>query len=152
MELGHSLGSYGPSSRESSYFLIILINIMSPSSPLVQTYYVSDDWGTKYHCSSDKEEKYVVKIFLKLRLEMMQLVLDFEQHNRRSLMKLSEVKIFCDGTLMKIRENLIDMVNKNELGRGNKWLKGRDWNDKDIKRSTKMIDKIDQVMKHREQL
>ncbi|GJV59282.1 hypothetical protein Tco_1465382 [Tanacetum coccineum] len=33
-----------------------------------------------------------------------------------------------------------------------KRLKGRDWNDKDIKRSTEMLDKIDQLMKHREQL
>ncbi|GKD07202.1 hypothetical protein Tco_1186887 [Tanacetum coccineum] len=31
-------------------------------------------------------------------------------------------------------------------------LKGRDWNEKDIKRSKEMLDKIDQVMKHREQL
>ncbi|GJX96206.1 hypothetical protein Tco_0352004 [Tanacetum coccineum] len=37
----------GPSSRESSYFLIISINITSPSSTLVQTYSMSGDWGTK---------------------------------------------------------------------------------------------------------
>ncbi|GKC71963.1 hypothetical protein Tco_1117846 [Tanacetum coccineum] len=49
-------------------------------------------------------------------------------------------------------ENLIDMVNKNELDQGNKRLKGRDWNDKDVKRSTQMMDKIDQVMKRMEQL
>ncbi|GJV86636.1 hypothetical protein Tco_1530574 [Tanacetum coccineum] len=45
-------------------------------------------------------------------------VVHLNQHNHRSLMKLNEVRKFCDGTLMKIRENLIDMVNKNELGRG----------------------------------
>ncbi|GJR54572.1 hypothetical protein Tco_1405093 [Tanacetum coccineum] len=50
------------------------------------------------------------------------------QHNRRSLMKL------------------------NEPGRGNERLKGRDWNEKDIKRSKEMLEKIDQVMKRREQL
>nr|GEY57263.1 hypothetical protein CTI12_AA533620 [Tanacetum cinerariifolium] len=44
-------------------------------------------------------------------------VVYLNQHNRISLMKLNEVKKFCDGTLMKSRENLIDMVNKNELGR-----------------------------------
>ncbi|GKG64738.1 hypothetical protein Tco_0663714, partial [Tanacetum coccineum] len=43
-------------------------------------------------------------------------VVYLNQHNRRSLMKLNEVKKFCDGTLIKIRENLIDMVNNNELG------------------------------------
>ncbi|GJV79324.1 hypothetical protein Tco_1515194 [Tanacetum coccineum] len=79
-------------------------------------------------------------------------VVYLNQHNRKSLMKLNEVKKFCDGTLTKIRENLIDMVNKNELGRGNKRLKGRDCNDKDIKRSIEMLDKIDQVMKRMEQL
>ncbi|GJS53535.1 hypothetical protein Tco_0626897 [Tanacetum coccineum] len=43
-------------------------------------------------------------------------VVYLNQHNRRSLMKINDVKKFCNGTLMKIRENLIDMVNKNELG------------------------------------
>ncbi|GJV17862.1 hypothetical protein Tco_1363185 [Tanacetum coccineum] len=74
-------------------------------------------------------------------------VVYLNQHNFKSLMKLSEVYKFCDGTLMKIRDNLINMVNKNELGRRNKRLKGRDWNDKDIKRSNEMLDKIDQMLK-----
>ncbi|GJZ85948.1 hypothetical protein Tco_0657558 [Tanacetum coccineum] len=42
------------------------------------------------------------------------------QHNIKSLMKLSEVKKFCDGTLEKIRENLVDMVKRNKLGTANK--------------------------------
>ncbi|GJU80681.1 hypothetical protein Tco_1283046 [Tanacetum coccineum] len=65
------------------------------------------------------------------------------QHNRRSLIKLNEVHKLCDGTLMKIPENLIEMVTKNKLGLGNEKLKGRDWNEKDIKRSKEMLDKID---------
>ncbi|GKD03591.1 hypothetical protein Tco_1178565 [Tanacetum coccineum] len=57
------------------------------------------------------------------------------KYNRRSLMKLNEVHKFYDGTLMKIQENLIEMITKNKLGRGNERLRGRDWNDKDVKRS-----------------
>ncbi|GJU99776.1 hypothetical protein Tco_1329047 [Tanacetum coccineum] len=53
-------------------------------------------------------------------------VVYLNQHNRRSLMKLNEVHKFYDGTLMKIRDNLLEMINKNELGQGNKRLKGRD--------------------------
>ncbi|GJX59471.1 hypothetical protein Tco_0290861 [Tanacetum coccineum] len=49
-------------------------------------------------------------------------VVYLNQYNRRSLMKLSKVKKFCDGTLMKIRENLIDMVNTNELFEATKVL------------------------------
>ncbi|GJS19510.1 hypothetical protein Tco_0448142 [Tanacetum coccineum] len=49
-------------------------------------------------------------------------------------MKLDEVNKFYDDTLLKIHDNLLKMVNKNELSRGNKWLKGRNWNDKYIKR------------------
>ncbi|GKE27051.1 hypothetical protein Tco_1442435 [Tanacetum coccineum] len=79
-------------------------------------------------------------------------VMYLNKHNRQSLMKLNEVYKFYDGTLMKIQENLIDMVNKNKLGHGNPRLKGRDWNDKDIKRSKEMLDKIDQVRKRCEQL
>ncbi|GJZ47641.1 hypothetical protein Tco_0601473 [Tanacetum coccineum] len=42
------------------------------------------------------------------------------QYNIKSLMKLSEVKKLCDGTLEKIRENMVDMVKRNKLGTANK--------------------------------
>ncbi|GJV47204.1 hypothetical protein Tco_1437416 [Tanacetum coccineum] len=67
-------------------------------------------------------------------------VVYLNQHNVKSLMRLSEVKKFCDGTLEKIRENLIDKVTKNKLGKGNKRLKGRDWTDNDVVKSNEMID------------
>ncbi|GJU92734.1 hypothetical protein Tco_1317490 [Tanacetum coccineum] len=76
-------------------------------------------------------------------------VVYLNQHNVKTFMKLSEVKKFSDVTLIKIRENLVDMVKKNKLGTGNKRLKGRDWTDKDVKKSNKMIDK---TLKRREQL
>ncbi|GJZ10506.1 hypothetical protein Tco_0545265 [Tanacetum coccineum] len=71
-------------------------------------------------------------------------------YNHRSLMKLNEVHKFGDGTLRKIQENLIEMPTKNKLGRGNERLKRRNWNDKDIKKSKEMVNKINQVMKGRE--
>ncbi|GKE24922.1 hypothetical protein Tco_1436434, partial [Tanacetum coccineum] len=71
-------------------------------------------------------------------------------YNHRSLMKLNEVHKFGDGTLRKIQENLIEMPTKNKLGRGNERLKRRNWNDKDIKKSKEMVNKINQVMKRRE--
>ncbi|GKA31479.1 reverse transcriptase domain-containing protein [Tanacetum coccineum] len=43
-------------------------------------------------------------------------VIYLNQYNIKSLKKLSEVKKFCDGTLVKIQENLIDMVSNNKLG------------------------------------
>ncbi|GKC86309.1 hypothetical protein Tco_1142026 [Tanacetum coccineum] len=79
-------------------------------------------------------------------------VVYLNKYNRRSMMKLNEVHKFCDGTLTKIQENLIDMLNKNKLGQSNERFKGRDRNDKDVKRSKEMVDKIDQVMKRIEQL
>nr|GEV45917.1 retrovirus-related Pol polyprotein from transposon TNT 1-94 [Tanacetum cinerariifolium] len=66
--------------------------------------------------------------------------------------KLSEVKKFCDGTLVKIQENMIDMLSKNKLGNGNKRLKERDWTDYDVKSSKEMLKKIDEVLRHKEQL
>ncbi|GJV77998.1 putative reverse transcriptase domain-containing protein [Tanacetum coccineum] len=74
-------------------------------------------------------------------------VVYLNQHNIKSLMKLNEVNKFCDSTLLKIRDNLLEMVNKNILGRGNKRLKGRDWSNKDIKRSNEMPEKIDKTLK-----
>ncbi|GKB78319.1 hypothetical protein Tco_0945214 [Tanacetum coccineum] len=70
----------------------------------------------------------------------------------RSQYKLSEVKKFSDDTLVKIQENLIDMLSKNKLGSGNKRLKGRDWTDYDVKSSREMLKKIDETLRHREQL
>ncbi|GJX40888.1 retrovirus-related pol polyprotein from transposon TNT 1-94 [Tanacetum coccineum] len=77
-------------------------------------------------------------------------VVYLNQHNIKSLMKLSGVNKLCDDTLLKIRDNFLEMVSKNELGHGNKRLKGKDWNDKDIKRSNEILEKNDQTLKHRE--
>ncbi|GJY20809.1 hypothetical protein Tco_0393375 [Tanacetum coccineum] len=79
-------------------------------------------------------------------------VVYLSQYNIKSLMKLSEVKKFCDGTLIKIQENLIDMLSKNKLGSGNKRLKGRDLTDYDVKSSKEMLKNIDEIFRHKEQL
>ncbi|GJT45477.1 hypothetical protein Tco_0954192 [Tanacetum coccineum] len=68
------------------------------------------------------------------------------------LLQLSKVKKLCDGTLMKICDNLIDMVNTNKVGKGNIRLKGKDWTDNDVTQSNEMVKKIDQTLKYREQL
>ncbi|GKG41535.1 hypothetical protein Tco_0473286, partial [Tanacetum coccineum] len=67
-------------------------------------------------------------------------------------MKLSKVKKFCDGTIEKIQENLIDMVKRNKLGTGNKRLKGRDWTYMDVEKSNGLVDKNDKTLKRGEQL
>ncbi|GJZ92065.1 hypothetical protein Tco_0664130 [Tanacetum coccineum] len=74
------------------------------------------------------------------------------QHNMKSLMNLNEVNKFCDDTLLKVRENLLKMVNENVLGHGNKSMNGRDWSKNDIKRSNEMLEKIDKTLKGMEQL
>nr|GEX17318.1 hypothetical protein [Tanacetum cinerariifolium] len=79
-------------------------------------------------------------------------VVYLNQYNIKSLMKLSEVKKLCDGTLVKIQDNIIDMLTKNKLGSGNKRLKGRDWTDYDVKSSKEMLKKIDKILRYREQL
>ncbi|GJT12629.1 hypothetical protein Tco_0859671 [Tanacetum coccineum] len=63
---------------------------------------------------------------------------------------LSEVKKFCDGTVVKIQENMIDMLSKNKLGSDNKRLKGRDWTDYDVNSSKEILKKIDELLRHRE--
>nr|GEX53825.1 hypothetical protein [Tanacetum cinerariifolium] len=54
-------------------------------------------------------------------------VVYLNKHDMNSLMKLDEVHKFCDGTLLKVQENLMKMVNEYILGPGNKRLEGRDW-------------------------
>ncbi|GKA89056.1 hypothetical protein Tco_0810868 [Tanacetum coccineum] len=79
-------------------------------------------------------------------------VVYLNQYNIKSIMRLSELKKFNDGTLVKIQENLIDMLTKNKLGSCNKRLKGRDWTDYDVKSSREMLKKIDEILSHKEQL
>ncbi|GJU14838.1 hypothetical protein Tco_1142804 [Tanacetum coccineum] len=54
--------------------------------------------------------------------------------------------------LSRFVKTLVDMVKKNKLGTGNKWLKGRDWTDMDVEKSNEMVDKIDKILKRKEQL
>ncbi|GJW54890.1 hypothetical protein Tco_0098975 [Tanacetum coccineum] len=100
---------------------------------------------------NDVEDMYLLKIPYTMS-ETVKGVVYLNQHNIKSLMKLNEVNKLCDSTLKKICDNLLEMVNKNELVRGNKSLKGRDWSNKDIKRSSEILEKIDKTLKHREQL
>nr|GEU82623.1 hypothetical protein [Tanacetum cinerariifolium] len=79
-------------------------------------------------------------------------VVYLNKYNIKSLMKLSEVKKFYDGTLENIQENLIELIKRNKLGTGNKRLKLRDWTNIDVEKSHEMVDKIDKILKHREQL
>ncbi|GJV69568.1 hypothetical protein Tco_1485077 [Tanacetum coccineum] len=51
-------------------------------------------------------------------------VVYLNQHNMKSLIKLDEVNKFYNGTLLKVQEYLLEMVNKNKLGYGNERLKG----------------------------
>ncbi|GKG02431.1 hypothetical protein Tco_0310067, partial [Tanacetum coccineum] len=44
------------------------------------------------------------------------------------------------------------MQSKNKLGSGNQRLKGRDWTDYDVKSSKEMLKKIDEILRHKEQL
>ncbi|GJX84095.1 hypothetical protein Tco_0333576 [Tanacetum coccineum] len=81
---------------------------------------------------NDVEDMYLLQVQDKLHHLPLEFVKDFNNallmFIRRTMIKnrLSEVEKFSDGTLVKIQENLIDMLSKNKLGRGNKRLKGRD--------------------------
>ncbi|GKB56002.1 hypothetical protein Tco_0912188 [Tanacetum coccineum] len=102
---------------------------------------------------NDVEKMYLLQVQDKLYDLPLEFVKDFNNELLLFIRRvLSEVKMFCDGTLIKIRENLFDMVKKNKLGNGNKWLKGRDWTDMDVEKSNEMVDKINKVLKRREQI
>ncbi|GKB92579.1 hypothetical protein Tco_0964851 [Tanacetum coccineum] len=106
----------------------------------------------------DVKDMYLLKVQDKPHHLPLEFVKDFNNSLlmfiRRTVVKnkLSEVKKFSDGTLVKIKENLIDMLSKNKLGSGNKRLKGRDWTDYDVKSSREMLKKIDEVLRHKEHL
>ncbi|GJV30032.1 hypothetical protein Tco_1386480, partial [Tanacetum coccineum] len=81
---------------------------------------------------NDIEDMYLLQVQDKLHHLPLEFMKEFNNallmFIRRTVIKnrLSEVKKFYDGTLVKIQENLIDMLSKNKLGSGNKRLKGKD--------------------------
>ncbi|GKD20466.1 hypothetical protein Tco_1222169, partial [Tanacetum coccineum] len=105
---------------------------------------------------NDVEDMYLLQVQDKLYHLLLEFLKYFNNallmFIRRTVIKnrLSEVKKFSDGTLVKIQENLIDMLTKNKLGSGNKRLKGIDWTDYDVKSSREMLKKIDEVLRHKE--
>nr|GEU63970.1 hypothetical protein [Tanacetum cinerariifolium] len=114
---------------------------------------------------NDVEDMYLLQVQDKLNHLPLEFVKDFNNvlllFIRRVVIQnrvediqigLSEVKKFYDGALNTIQENLIYMVQKNKLGTGNKWLKGRDWTNMDVEKSNEVVDKIDKVLKRSEQL
>ncbi|GJY26603.1 hypothetical protein Tco_0401329 [Tanacetum coccineum] len=97
---------------------------------------------------NDVEDMYLLQVQDKLHHLPLEFVKDF---NNALLLFIRRVVIqnrkLCDGSLEKIRENLIDMVIKNKLGKGNKRFKGRDWTDNNVVKSNEMVKKIDQTLK-----
>ncbi|GJS96397.1 hypothetical protein Tco_0803365 [Tanacetum coccineum] len=102
---------------------------------------------------NDVEDMYLLYVQDNLHHLRLEFVKDFNNallmFIRRTVIKnrLSEVKKFSDGTLVKIQ---FDMLSKNKLGSGKKRLKGRDWTDYDVKSSREMLKKIDEILRHRE--
>ncbi|GJS88758.1 hypothetical protein Tco_0771394 [Tanacetum coccineum] len=100
---------------------------------------------------------FIRRTVIKNRVEDIQLGLESYQRT----LNLTKPTMFFEGinqrtpftmTTMHKGENLIDMVSKNNLGSSNKMLKGRDWTDYDVKSSREMQKKIDEILRHREQL
>ncbi|GKD02373.1 hypothetical protein Tco_1177347 [Tanacetum coccineum] len=99
-----------------------------------------------------------IRTIIKNRVEDIQLRVESYQRT----LNLTKPIMFFEGIDQRIPftmtathkgvENLIDMLIKNMLGSGNKRLKGRDWTDYDVKSSREMLKKIDEVLRHKEQL
>nr|GEW87997.1 hypothetical protein [Tanacetum cinerariifolium] len=87
---------------------------------------ISDRWSKETHRYIFEAHNGIDQMIPFTMSKTYKRVVYLNQHNIKSLMKLSEVKKFYDGILLKIRENLVDMVTKNKLGTGKKLLKGKD--------------------------
>ncbi|GJT95336.1 hypothetical protein Tco_1090854 [Tanacetum coccineum] len=109
--------------------------------------------------SDDKEYEFGYADLPKLSVNDVEDMYFLEVQDKLHHLSLEFVKEFNNGLLMfirrtviKNRDNLIDMLSKNKLGSDNKRLKGRDWIDYDVKSSKEMLKKIDEILKRREQL
>ncbi|GJV48190.1 hypothetical protein Tco_1438402 [Tanacetum coccineum] len=69
---------------------------------------------------------FIRRVVIQNRVEDIQLGVESYQQTLNLTKPMIEVKKSCDGTLMKIRGNLIDTVNTYKLAKGNRRLKGKD--------------------------
>ncbi|GJW41352.1 hypothetical protein Tco_0067197 [Tanacetum coccineum] len=83
---------------------------------------------------------YIRRVVIKNRIKDIQLGIDHKipytttgtengvvylnKYDVKSLMQSKEVHEFCDGTLLKVQDNLLKMLNENKLGHGNVKLEG----------------------------
>ncbi|GJU68809.1 hypothetical protein Tco_1255068 [Tanacetum coccineum] len=79
-------------------------------------------------------------------------VVYLNKYDVKSLMLHEEVHKFCDDALLKVQDNLLQMLKENRLGHGNVKLESREWTKNYIKRSEARLEKIEKTLKHREQL
>ncbi|GJW42245.1 hypothetical protein Tco_0071044 [Tanacetum coccineum] len=102
---------------------------------------------------NDIEEIYLLRVQGKLHYLKLEFKIDFINALLIYIRRVcDEVHKFCDGTLLKDQGNFLKMLKENKLGRGNVKLDGREWTNNDIKRSEVMLEKIEKILKQREQL
>ncbi|GKA91875.1 hypothetical protein Tco_0813800 [Tanacetum coccineum] len=107
-----------------------------------------------HHLPLDDEKDFNNALLLFIRRTIIKNIVEDLQLGVKSYQRtlnLTKPKLYFDGIDEKIPYTMIG-IEKGALGCGNARLRGRDWIDKDVKRSKEMVDKIDQVMKCREQL
>ncbi|GJV02121.1 hypothetical protein Tco_1335690 [Tanacetum coccineum] len=122
---------------------------------------ISDKWSKEVHLYhvdalndlsrlslNDIEDMYLLKVQGKLHHLKLEFEIDFINSLLLYIRRRVEVHKFCDGTLLKVQDNLLKMLNENNLGHKNVKLEGREWTKNDIKRSEAMLEKIDKTLKH----
>ncbi|GJR68281.1 hypothetical protein Tco_0014346 [Tanacetum coccineum] len=70
----------------------------------------------------------------------------------KRVMRISEVHKFGDGTIRIISEQLYYMLKRNKIGERRGYLGGRKWAVKEARRSRRMMNEIERILKTRSQL
>ncbi|GJW83975.1 hypothetical protein Tco_0157120 [Tanacetum coccineum] len=100
--------------------------------------------------SDDKEYEFSYADLPRLRVNDVEDMYLLQVQDKLHHLLLEFLKDFNNALLMFIRRTVIK--NRNKLSSGNKRLKGRDWTDYDVKSSREMLKKIDETLRHKEQL
>ncbi|GJV11365.1 hypothetical protein Tco_1352906 [Tanacetum coccineum] len=76
-------------------------------------------------------------------------VVYLNKSNRKILMRDDELYKFSNGTLKSVRDTLDPMLHNFVLGYNNEGMSNRAWSEKDQKRTTSMLEKIDKTLLER---
>nr|GEV88945.1 hypothetical protein [Tanacetum cinerariifolium] len=94
---------------------------------------------------------YMRSLIIRKRVEDVQLGVESYQNiyegrnEKKKFIRGDKVYKLCDGTLTDVRDQLVNLLRMNQVGKKYQWLNYKEWSDRDVQRSKVMLKRIEAV-------